>query len=136
MSGPCPRRAPPAPPPPRARGRARPRWPRPGARSWPGDRPRHRPSCATWIECTVQLMTHPLAGPGIEVTTEQTAQALTEGTAQVVDVREPYERETGHIAGTRHIELERLASQAQTRDPGRAVSLLCRVGPRPPRSAR
>jgi len=75
-------------------------------------------------------MTHPLAGPGIEVTTEQTAQALTEGTAQVVDVREPYEREAGHIAGTRHIELERLASQAQTLDPERPVIFFCRVGSR------
>jgi len=75
-------------------------------------------------------MTQLPADPEIEVTTEQAAQALADGSAQVVDVREPYEREAGHIAGTRHIELERLASEAQTLDPEREVIFYCRVGSR------
>jgi rhodanese-related sulfurtransferase len=73
---------------------------------------------------------HPLADSGIEVTPEQTARALAEGSAQVVDVREPYEREAGRIPGTRHIELERLASEAPTIDPERPVIFHCRLGAR------
>ena len=48
----------------------------------------------------------------------------------VIDVREPYEREAGHVAGTRHIELERLASQAETIERDRPVIFLCRIGSR------
>src|SRR5436305_12537693 len=64
-----------------------------------------------------------------DLSPEQVADHLAEGW-QVIDVREPYEREAGHIAGTRHIELERLASQAQTLDPERPVIFFCRVGSR------
>jgi rhodanese-related sulfurtransferase len=49
---------------------------------------------------------------------------------QVVDVREPYEREAGHIDGTRHIELVKLSSEAGTLQPGRPVVFYCRVGSR------
>jgi rhodanese-related sulfurtransferase len=75
-------------------------------------------------------MSHPLADPSIEVTTEHTAAALAESSATVVDVRELYEREAGHVAGTRHVELERLASQAETIDRDRPVIFLCRLGSR------
>jgi rhodanese-related sulfurtransferase len=49
---------------------------------------------------------------------------------QVIDVREPYEREAGHIAGTRHIELTRLSEQAAALDRSRPVVFYCRVGAR------
>ncbi len=49
---------------------------------------------------------------------------------QVIDVREPYEREAGHIADTRHIELTRLTGEATTVDPERPVVFYCRVGSR------
>jgi hydroxyacylglutathione hydrolase/adenylyltransferase/sulfurtransferase len=49
---------------------------------------------------------------------------------QVIDVREPYEREAGHIAGTRHIELVQLSSAADTIDRERPVVFYCRVGAR------
>jgi len=49
---------------------------------------------------------------------------------QLVDVREPYEWEAGHIEGARHIELERLASQADTLDRDRPLYLYCRLGAR------
>jgi rhodanese-related sulfurtransferase len=75
-------------------------------------------------------MTHPLDELQIEVTTEHTAAALADGSAELVDVRELYEREAGHIAGSRHIELEHLASQAQTIDRERPVIFACRVGSR------
>lgn len=73
-------------------------------------------------------MAHPLADPSLEVSPEEAARALEEGAAQVVDVREPYEREAGHIAGTRHVELERLGSQAPTLDRDRPVIFVCRAG--------
>ena len=49
---------------------------------------------------------------------------------QVIDVREPYEREAGHIDGTRHIELVQLSAQAATLDRERPIVFYCRVGAR------
>ena len=49
---------------------------------------------------------------------------------QVIDVRELYEREAGHIAGTRHIELNTLTAEAPTVDSERPVIFYCRVGGR------
>src|SRR5436305_1887964 len=37
---------------------------------------------------------------------------LTQDRAAVIDVREPYEHEAGHIAGPRHVELAQLSAQA------------------------
>ena len=47
----------------------------------------------------------PLDGAALEVAPADVQRALDGGDAQVVDVREPYEREAGHIAGTAHIAL-------------------------------
>ena len=52
------------------------------------------------------------------------------GEIQLIDVREPYEHEAGRIAGARHIELERLASQAETIDRDTPVVFYCRLGAR------
>jgi rhodanese-related sulfurtransferase len=49
---------------------------------------------------------------------------------QLVDVREPYEWEAGHLAGARHVELEQVAAQAATIDRDRPVVFYCRVGSR------
>ena len=68
--------------------------------------------------------------PEIEVTPEHTAEALADGSAQVIDVREPYEREAGHIAGSRHVGLQDLAAQAETVDRDRPVIFQCRSGAR------
>jgi rhodanese-related sulfurtransferase len=70
------------------------------------------------------------AQPDIEVTPEQTQAALREGRAQLVDVREPYEHEAGHIEGAEHFELERLASNAERLDRDRPVIFYCRAGVR------
>ncbi len=75
-------------------------------------------------------MSHPLADSSLEVTPEHAASALADDSAEVIDVREPYEREAGHIAGSRHIELERLASNAGTIDRERPVIFHCRLGSR------
>jgi rhodanese-related sulfurtransferase len=67
--------------------------------------------------------------PDIEVTPQQARQMHDQG-AQVIDVREGYERDAGYIPGTRHIELERLASSAETIDRDRPVIFQCRLGAR------
>ncbi len=49
---------------------------------------------------------------------------------QVIDVREPYEREAGHIEDTRHIALADLTAAAGTLAQDRPVVFYCRVGSR------
>ena len=66
----------------------------------------------------------------LEVSTDHTATALADGSAQLVDVREEYERAAGRIAGSRHIELGRLAAEAETLDRDRPVIFHCHVGSR------
>ena len=75
-------------------------------------------------------MSQPLAGNQLEVSTEETATALADDAAQVIDVREDYEREAGHVAGTRHIVLGQVAANAESIDPERPVIFMCRVGSR------
>ena len=69
------------------------------------------------------------ADPGHELAPERVAQLLSEGW-QVIDVREDYEREAGHIAGTRHVALERLASEAESIERSAPVIFYCRLGAR------
>ena len=75
-------------------------------------------------------MPNPLMNDDIEVTPQRTRELLESGEAVVVDVREPYERDAGHIEGTQHIELERLSSQAETLPKDRPVVFHCRLGAR------
>jgi rhodanese-related sulfurtransferase len=49
---------------------------------------------------------------------------------QIIDVREPHERDAGHIAGTRHIPLGELTAQAGSIERERPVVFYCRVGSR------
>src|SRR5919206_5174849 len=67
---------------------------------------------------------------GLEISTDETARALADGSAQIVDVREPYEREAGYVEGSEHIELQRLAGAAQSLDRERPVIFYCRSGAR------
>jgi len=67
----------------------------------------------------------------IDIDPEQLADWLTrEPDLQVIDVREPYEREAGHIADTRHIALVELTAQAASVQRERPVVFYCRVGAR------
>ena len=75
-------------------------------------------------------MRNPLANEALEVTVQDAAQALADGSAVVVDVREQYEWDAGRIAGTVHIPLERLASRADELDRDRRVIFQCRAGVR------
>ena len=73
---------------------------------------------------------NPLVSEDIEVTPQRARELLDSGDAVVVDVREPYERDAGHIEGSRHIELERLASQAASLPKDKTIVFQCRMGSR------
>ncbi|HEV7584955.1 MAG TPA: rhodanese-like domain-containing protein [Solirubrobacteraceae bacterium] len=67
----------------------------------------------------------------IEVDPERVEEWLgEEPDLQLIDVRESYERDAGYIAGSRHLELLKLSSEANTIDRGRPVVFYCRVGAR------
>jgi rhodanese-related sulfurtransferase len=73
---------------------------------------------------------HVFHAADVDVEPDRVAALHGEGAIQLVDVREPYEWEAGRIAGARHIELERVASQAPTIDRERPVVFYCRLGAR------
>jgi rhodanese-related sulfurtransferase len=66
----------------------------------------------------------------IELTPERVHELISAGEIQLVDVRELYEHEAGRIEGARHVEMERLASQAESIDRERPVVFVCRLGTR------
>ncbi len=73
---------------------------------------------------------HAFHAEDVDVTPDQVRAQRDAGDIQLIDVREPYEWEAGRIAGARHIELERVASQAPTIDREKPVVFYCRVGSR------
>src|SRR3954447_8635743 len=74
---------------------------------------------------------NPLSDPDLEVTPQDVQRHLDEGTAQVVDVREPYEWDAGRVPGdVRHIPLAELTAQASTLDQDKPVVLQCASGSR------
>ena len=76
-------------------------------------------------------MTHAFHADDVDIAPEEVQRVLDAGEdVQLVDVREPYEHEAGRIAGARHVELERLASQAPSIDRDRPVIFYCRLGAR------
>jgi rhodanese-related sulfurtransferase len=71
------------------------------------------------------------ASDAIEVGPERVSDWLQQDSQlQLIDVRERYERDAGHIADTRHVELGRLSEQANTVARERPVVFYCRVGSR------
>jgi rhodanese-related sulfurtransferase len=50
--------------------------------------------------------------------------------AQLIDVREAYEHEAGHIPGSQNIEVTELTAAAETLDRDRPVVFYCRSGDR------
>ena len=65
-----------------------------------------------------------------ELSPETVAKLLSEGAIQLVDVREGYEREAGHVGGSRHVPLAELTAAAPSIDPSVPVVFVCRVGGR------
>ena len=61
---------------------------------------------------------------------QQVAELLERGEIQLIDVRQPEEREAGRIAGDRFIELSRLPAEADSIDPHRPLVFYCRSGSR------
>ena len=74
-------------------------------------------------------MPHPFGGDQIDVDPAHAREMIQEG-VQLIDVRETYEHDAGRIEGARHIELERLAGQAETIDKDEPVLFYCRLGAR------
>ncbi len=66
----------------------------------------------------------------IEVAPDRAAELIRAGEVQLIDVREPYEVQAGRLAGSRHVELERLASQADSIGRDQPVLFYCRLGAR------
>ncbi len=66
----------------------------------------------------------------VDVPPEKLAELRADPGVQVIDVREDYEWEAGRIAGARHVELQRVAAEAETIDSERPVVFYCRVGSR------
>jgi rhodanese-related sulfurtransferase len=58
------------------------------------------------------------------------ASELIESGAMVIDVRDPEEYEAGHIAGARHVPLERLSAETAGGDQSGPVVFYCRSGDR------
>ena len=71
------------------------------------------------------------SGGQIELDPERVAALLASAPPpQLIDVREPHEREAGHIEQSRHIELASLSAAAETIARDRPVVFYCRVGAR------
>ena len=71
-----------------------------------------------------------MSDPDLEVSPEHTQRALDDSSATVIDVREAYEHEAGHIEGVRHIVFDQLTAEASTIDGDKPVIFQCRVGSR------
>ena len=68
--------------------------------------------------------------PAFDVAPERVAELLAAGEVELIDVREPYEREAGHIGGSRHVPLAELTAAAESLDRTRPLVFQCRVGAR------
>jgi rhodanese-related sulfurtransferase len=66
----------------------------------------------------------------VDVTPADVRARHARGEIQLVDVREDYEYAAGRIAGARHLEVGRLAAEADTIERDRPVVFYCRVGAR------
>ncbi len=64
------------------------------------------------------------------MTPERVAEMHAAGEIDLIDVRETYEHEAGHIADTRHVQFAQLSGQAETVDRERPVVFYCRSGAR------
>jgi rhodanese-related sulfurtransferase len=75
-------------------------------------------------------MAHAFHAEDIDVDADEVRAAFERGEIQLIDIREPYEHAAGRIAGARHVELERLASKAETIARDTPVVFYCRLGAR------
>lgn len=73
---------------------------------------------------------HVFHADDVDVTAAAVRERHARGEIQLVDVREDYEHEAGRIAGARHVELERLAANADSLARDRPLVFYCRLGAR------
>jgi rhodanese-related sulfurtransferase len=66
----------------------------------------------------------------MEVEVQRLKEMLDSGEVQLVDTREAYEAEAGHIPGSRHVELNDVAAAAADFDRQRPLVFYCRSGER------
>ena len=64
------------------------------------------------------------------VAPERVAELHEAGEIELVDIREPHEREAGHVPGSRHIRLAQLAQEADSIDREKPLVLYCKMGSR------
>ena len=67
---------------------------------------------------------------GLEIDPADVAKLAESGEAELIDVRRDYEHEAGHIANSRHIEMNDLTSNAASIPKDRPVVFYCRGGSR------
>jgi hydroxyacylglutathione hydrolase len=70
------------------------------------------------------------ADPSFDLDPAEARRRQASGELDVVDIREQYEWDACRAPGTRHIEIERVASRAPTIDRARPVAFLCLGGVR------
>ena len=68
------------------------------------------------------------ADPSLEIEPAEARRRQASGELDIVDIREQYEWDAGRAPGSRHIEIERVASRAPLLDRARPVAFLCRGG--------
>jgi rhodanese-related sulfurtransferase len=78
----------------------------------------------------VSLLPSAFANPALDLEPAEVARRVAAGELVLVDVREPYEWDAGRVPGSRHIEIERVASRAPTLPRDHAVAFMCRAGVR------
>lgn len=74
--------------------------------------------------------TNAYSNPSFEMSPQAVAEALLAGEIDVIDIREPHEREAGYIDGSRHIEIERIAGRNGEVSRNRRTVFHCRLGMR------
>ncbi len=67
---------------------------------------------------------------GLEIDPADVAKLVESGGSEVIDVRRDYEHEAGHIAGSRHIEMNDLTASSDSIAKDRPVVFYCRGGGR------
>jgi len=70
------------------------------------------------------------ANPALDLDPCEVARRVAQGSMLLVDIREQYEWDAGHVPGARHVEIERVASQAPAIPSDRPIAFLCRGGVR------
>jgi rhodanese-related sulfurtransferase len=66
----------------------------------------------------------------LDITPAEAAQRMNEESMVLIDVREPYEWDAGHVPDSTHIEMERIASRAEEVPTDRPVAFICLGGGR------